>query len=750
MALLSIMVKRLTYLFCLLAMLFTAQGQSLTGKSLAELRALLQQSKPDSNRVLLINQLSRTYFRQVYNDERDRVMDTVIEYLDEAIELSNQLRLNHLGCESMMLKGEAMFGKNNVEGGKEMFFKVAGIHRQRGDVKSEAAVWQRLAIKIKIEPGNDDEVQGYFKRSIDLSTSMHYLEEEAYTRKYYGQYLSNIDRLPEAEQQLLLSLDAYKRSGVKKYASVYWLLSAVSRYAGAFDKSLLYATKCVETSIAASDTSSIDFYYGELAQVYDELDRVPESIEWYRKALQKRIERRADEVYILRTACFIVRQFIKQGKASDGLALSDSLAKAYPLSSSLSKATSAQNMALCYEAMNKYEKAEGHFLEMIRNYRAATLKDEFTIIANLDIAKFYLQRHQFKQAHIYLDTAVLYESFNPLTDRRKMFQMLFVADSALGNYKAAISNLRTYQLLNDSILNERKSRQIEALTVQFETDKKEQSIRLLEKEGKLQQNKLSQERNTRTWILGAVGLMAIIIFLLVNYLRLKQRTNKKLQIQQTEIEKKNTTLQHMVEEKEWLVREIHHRVKNNFQIVQGLLGTQSGYLKSDEAINALTDSRHRVQAMSMIHQKLYQSENMSSIDAHAYIHELVSHLQSSFNTRSSIQFNVNVDRVQLNLSHCIPVGLILNEAMTNAIKYAFPDGRQGVITISLRRNSPSHFVLCIGDNGVGLPATFNISNPGTMGLRLMRGLSEDIEGIFKIESNSGTLITVEFDYEPEQ
>ena len=194
--------------------------------------------------------------------------------------------------------------------------------------------------------------------------------------------------------------------------------------------------------------------------------------------------------------------------------------------------------------------------------------------------------------------------------------MLFKADSAMGDYISAIKHLDVFRELKDSIFNVTQMRQIEAVQDQYEVAKKEQNIRLLEKESLLQQIELKQTRYARNWVLGAVALLLIITGLLIRNSQLKQRANQTLEIQKND-------LFHLLKEKDWLVREIHHRVKNNLHMISGLLDAQAGFLKSPEAIQAIRESKQRVNAMSMVHQKLYQTANLSNTDMAAYINEFV-------------------------------------------------------------------------------------------------------------------------------
>ena len=227
--------------------------------------------------------------------------------------------------------------------------------------------------------------------------------------------------------------------------------------------------------------------------------------------------------------------------------------------------------------------------------------------------------------------------------------------------------------------------------------------------------------------------------------------NNALELQQFEINQKNESLQRLVHEKdnllmdkEWLLKEIHHRVKNNFHVVASLLEIQSSYLKNQEALLAIKECQHRIHSMSIIHQKLYQSDTLSTIQMPEYIYELVEYLRESYLVREDVAFSLQIDNIELNHAPAITLGLILNEAITNAFKYAFGNMANGKISISLTRISDSQILLTVQDNGSGLPENFNNKPATSMGMELLQGLTDDIGGVISIENNNGTCIRIIF------
>jgi two-component sensor histidine kinase len=185
-------------------------------------------------------------------------------------------------------------------------------------------------------------------------------------------------------------------------------------------------------------------------------------------------------------------------------------------------------------------------------------------------------------------------------------------------------------------------------------------------------------------------------------------------------------------------------VKNNLQIVMSLLSSQAAYLEDEKALLAIQESQNRIHAISLSHQKLYLSEKIALIDMSAYIREVVEYLHDSLQMQDQVRFNLSVDPIELSGAVAVPLGLIINEAVTNSLKYAFPGGRKGQISISLRQSDQQGCLLTVADDGIGLPADFDLSRSRSLGMNLMKGLSKQLDGSLKIESADGLTIQVRF------
>lgn len=201
-----------------------------------------------------------------------------------------------------------------------------------------------------------------------------------------------------------------------------------------------------------------------------------------------------------------------------------------------------------------------------------------------------------------------------------------------------------------------------------------------------------------------------------------------------------------LKEKEILLREIHHRVKNNMQIISSLLKLQSKYIKDDMDLNLFKESRNMIKSMAIIHERLYHSEDLSRLNFKEYIGDLVNNLFQAYDVNNTvIKSKINVEDVTLGIDSAILCGLIINELVTNSIKYAFPDHRKGEIEIDFRQTDENNFELIVSDNGVGIPEGLDIRKTESLGLRLITMLVDDqLEGEINLDRSKGTVFQIKF------
>jgi two-component sensor histidine kinase len=200
-----------------------------------------------------------------------------------------------------------------------------------------------------------------------------------------------------------------------------------------------------------------------------------------------------------------------------------------------------------------------------------------------------------------------------------------------------------------------------------------------------------------------------------------------------------------LEEKEVLLKEIHHRVKNNLQVISSLLYLQSRQVQDSETLEMFLDSQHRVRSMALVHERLYENGDLARVDSADYIHDLARYLRRAYGTDSgAVTLDVQVDEVPLDIDTAIPCGLIINELVSNAMKHAFPDDREGEIIIGLSRDPAGQYVLTVRDNGVGMPEGVAPRSTGSLGLRLVSRLVDQLEASIELDRNGGTGFTIKF------
>jgi PAS domain S-box-containing protein len=205
----------------------------------------------------------------------------------------------------------------------------------------------------------------------------------------------------------------------------------------------------------------------------------------------------------------------------------------------------------------------------------------------------------------------------------------------------------------------------------------------------------------------------------------------------TENKQAEERLKASLQEKEVLLKEIHHRVNNNLQIVSSLLNLQSGYIQNQEFLEMLRDSQNRIRSIALVHEKLYQSNDLANIKFSEYVRNLLSYLFRSYGVdHGTVQTKLDIDDVPLEIDTIISCGLIINELVSNSLKHAFPENSKGDICVALHPYE-DQFMLAVSDNGIGLPQDMEIKNTESLGLKLVTALVEEIKGTLEFHSNGG-------------
>ena len=302
-----------------------------------------------------------------------------------------------------------------------------------------------------------------------------------------------------------------------------------------------------------------------------------------------------------------------------------------------------------------------------------------------------------------------------------------------GNTAAAYTAQNEYYKVKDSLINIQNNQVIYNLEGKY--NKAEQELAIAELDVANKEKTILLSRKNRTILFGGMGLITLAILgaMSFNLYRTKQKSA-------AELSAKNELISTALSEKELLLKEIHHRVKNNLQVISSLLSLQSDYIEDDTALSAIQEGRDRVKSMAIIHQNLYQEENLTGIQVKDYFEKLTKSLFSSYNIRTgAIDLTMNIDPINLDVDTVIPLGLIVNELITNALKYAFPNNQQGSIHIGLKEKN-DQLILEVKDDGIGFDASSIKEDSNSFGYKIIQAFKDKLDAELTIESDNGTTV----------
>ena len=712
------------------------------------LHALLKQSRPDSNRVRLLLALADSYQDDTKNESKSS-LDTALLFARQAETLSRSLGFHHLITQSLIAKSKALLDARKrspleKKEAKSALEEVLKRHLSPQDRSQRAEVTYLIGHSF---PTPDTVRLPYLRSALNLYETLGDRRKAARIYLEMGETLRLVGNVQEALRMYLTALTIQESIHDDEISFTLATLAGLYSRMGNYPTALKYAYRAHSLALKSGHNNQIANSLRFLSFIFEALGDEKQVISYLTRLLAIDLQRQNSQS-IVRTRLTLSKSLLRQGRNRAALTQAQAAFRLIQAEVPGFRLDGLITLGECYVGLRNYTTAERYYFKVLAESDDLPGANIYLKLGSLNIGANHLTR-----ASSYLNKALVLAQVNDAASelKRDILLELYHLDSVRNDDKAALAHFRQYTALSNSLFNETNSRQIAGLQIQFDVENKEKNIRLLQQQNAFQQSRLQQAQQRQISIIIGAFLLLLLLAVTYNRYRLRQRSNQllqtqhaALQIQQEEIGHRNEELQRLLTEKERLLKEIHHRVKNNLQIVMSLLNSQASYLSDEGALSAIQESQHRVQAMALIHQKLYQSEGIARIPMSAYIQEVVTYLHESFDLPQPIGFDLQIEPIELDVTQAVPLGLIINEALTNALKYAFPAGRTGSVKIELREMGEEGYELVIADDGVGLPADYDPTRSRSLGMTLIRGFSEQLGGQLQISGQSGLRLRLLF------
>ncbi len=401
------------------------------------------------------------------------------------------------------------------------------------------------------------------------------------------------------------------------------------------------------------------------------------------------------------------------------------------------------NIGQAYMAKKQFLKA----IPLLKNDIRSSLKYGNMLNAAIsynELAHCYFEIDQYILAENYLDSAlVILKDIDAPQEYLRNLKLRGNLYQKINKFKEAVIIFQEYHALKDSIASNEKELLMLNQQIAFQTHELQEKIESQERQmnAKLL---IEEKRNTQRILMYVLLLMMLIllIFGYISFLKSKKR-EKELSDKNEEITVKSEMLGAALKEKELLMKEVHHRVKNNMQIIISLLKLQSEKINDKQIEIYFSEARNRIQSMALIHEFLYKKEKMDYMQMDEYIKQLILEIQISYTQPNHIiEMHIDLDPIQLDFDTSIPLGLIINELVTNAYKHAFPNG-VGNIWVSFKQME-KNYQLIVKDNGIGPPSNYKEKMENSLGMELIHLLSEQINAQLEIIQNKGLEVKISF------
>ena len=686
-------------LILLTAMLFLIQSLGFSQKKSNELRdSLFSVLTKESGNAAEVNTLNALAFEFRNNDP-----DTSIYFSGRAIALSTKL--------------------NDKTGTADAHLNISSAQVNLGNYV-EAMKNTIRAIKIY------DELL-FSQKSGDSSKI---LKQKARAHTINGNIGFNQGNYPEALKNYFTSLKIREEIGDKTgVASVYNNIASLYVEEGNYPEALKIHLTALKIREELNDKDGIATSYNNIGNVYHGMHNYAEALKMHFAALKIRQEigykKGISDSYNNIGGVYNV-----EGKYPE--ALTNHLAALkirVEIGDQQGLATSYNNIGSVFQQQNNYTEALKNYFAALKIAKEIGDKPHLSLVC-VSIGSVYVKQRKHSEASIYLNKGLLYaKEINGLDYFKNAYAGIAELDISQGNFKQALEHYKLYVTYRDSLFNEENTKNAVQSRMQYEFDKKESIVKAAqEKKDIVAQQEIKQQRNIRNSTFA--GLAVVLLFSMVVF---RQR-NK--------IAKEKKRSDQLVLDKEILIKEIHHRVKNNLEVISSLLELQSEGLDNEKAKIAVIEGQSRVQSIALIHHKLYRNDDISTVEFKSFVNDLYKQVSSVFKKpNTEIEFQIIASETQISIDTAVPIGLILNELLTNTFKYAVSKQKKNHIHIQLKATDKEGFNKIIyHDNGPGVPADFDIHKSTSLGMKVIHLLTKQLGGKLNFFNDNGSVFEIPF------
>ncbi|PHS10821.1 MAG: hypothetical protein COA88_00610 [Kordia sp.] len=590
--------------------------------------------------------------------------------------------------------------------------------------------------------GNYSMALKYYEESLLIMKEAGYKKEIAVTLNNIGYIHLTTGESLKALEYYLKSIKIKKGIGDKKgIANSQNNIAQVYYDHGDIAKALAYNLKSLKIKEKLNDDRGISASLNNIAVIYIDQGENKKALEFYLKslALNVAIEDKRMTAIILNNIGLL---YTTEGNYSNALEYYErSLNISSEVTDKHGLLYSLRNIGDVYKAKGSYPEALEYYQKSLKISEEIKNKKEIATSLN-SVSNIYLIQNNVMKAKSYANKSMrLAKELGYPLRIRDASEVLKKVYQNEGNWKEAFMMQQLFIEMRDSVRNEKTEQNTIKQQAKYDLEKKElqlskseQEVKLLSSQNEVQELRLYRNRISIIMIATALGLVVILIILVLKGNKKKKVIFKLLKKQKEDISRKNA-------EKTIMLKEIHHRVKNNLQVVNSLLRYQSRGIEDKKILGMFETAQKRVLSMAMLHEKLYRSEDLKHIDVKDHITLLIEDLVKNYAVGKKIKLDIDISRIPIKIAVLTPLGLIISELITNSLKYAFVGQKNGQISVSLKEIQNKKYELIVTDDGVGFMPS---EKPKGLGSKLVQIFTKQLKGVIEKSDFPGTVYKIVF------